>query len=132
MKGNYPLPDTEKISFKAGLYMPTARASGQPDWLRLLLYVLVIGVLLHVGQALFVPLSFALLISFMLYPVCQWLEQRRVPRPLAIILALLLLVLLTGGLVFILVQQFAQFSQEWPAMREKIIDLIEKVSRYLT
>jgi predicted PurR-regulated permease PerM len=112
--------------------MPTARASSQPDWLRLLLYVLVIGVLLHLGQALFVPLSFALLISFMLYPVCHWLEKRRVPRSLAITLALLLLVLLTGSLLFLLIQQFSQFSQEWPGMRDKIIGLIEKISRYLT
>jgi predicted PurR-regulated permease PerM len=112
--------------------MPTARAAGQPDWLRLLLYVLVVGVLLHVGQALFVPLAFALLISFVLYPLCQWLEKRRLPRSLAIALALLLLVVLTGGLLFLLVQQFSQFSQEWPAMRAKIITLIEKVSQYLT
>jgi predicted PurR-regulated permease PerM len=112
--------------------MPAARASGPPDWLRLLLYVLVIGVLLHVGQALFVPLSFALLLSFILYPVCQWLEKRRIPRPLAITLALFLLVLLTGALVFLLIRQFSQFSQEWPGMRAKIIDLINKVSIYLT
>jgi predicted PurR-regulated permease PerM len=112
--------------------MPIARASGQPDWLRLLLFVLGTGVLLREGQALFVPLSFALLISVVLYPVCRWLERRRVPRPLAITLALLLLALVTGALVFLLVQQFSQFSQEWPAMRVKIIRLVQELSQYLT
>jgi predicted PurR-regulated permease PerM len=112
--------------------LPPAGGHSQTDWLRLLLYVLVIGVLLHLGQALFVPLSFALLLSIMLYPICQWLENRKVPRPLAITLALLLLLLLTGALIFLLFQQFAQFSQEWPAMREKVIRLIEKASQYLT
>jgi predicted PurR-regulated permease PerM len=113
-------------------FIPAAPAASQPDWLRLLLYVLVLGVLLHVGQALFVPLAFALLLSFMLYPICQWLEKRRIPRPLAIALALLLLMLLTGALFFLLIRQFAQFSQEWPAMRVKMISLIEQVSQYLT
>jgi predicted PurR-regulated permease PerM len=112
--------------------MSTASASGQPDWLRLVLFVLGAAVLLHEGQALFVPLSFALLISVVLYPVCRWLEKRRVPRPLAIALALLLLALLTGALLFLLVQQFSQFSQEWPVMRVKLIGLVEKISRYLT
>lgn len=105
---------------------------GHPDWLRLLLFVLGIGTLLHVGQALFVPLSFALLISFVLYPVCKWLEQKRLPRPLAIALALLLLGVLTAAVVFLLVEQFSQFAREWPAMRSKLLAVVARTSAYLT
>jgi len=96
-----------------------ALPSRRPDYLRLLLYVLVLSVLLHLGQTLLVPLAFALLLSFLLYPVCRWLENRKLPRPLAITLALLLVLTAVGGLLLLLVQQFLQFSQAWPSLREK-------------
>ncbi|MGV3503497.1 MAG: AI-2E family transporter [Adhaeribacter sp.] len=105
---------------------------GHPDWLRLLLYVLAIGTLLHVGQALFVPLSFALLISFVLYPFCKWLERKGLPRPLAISLALLLLGVLTAAVIFLLVEQFSQFAREWPVLRTKLLALVASTSAYLT
>ena len=113
-------------------FTPFPPSPGHPDWLRLLLYVLGIGVLLHLGQALFVPLSFALLISFMLYPICQWLEQRGLPRTVAITLVLLLLGVLTAAVVFLLVEQFSHFAREWPAMRQKLQGLGAQISAYLT
>lgn len=103
----------------------------RPDYLRLLLYVLTTSVLLHLGQSLLVPLSFALLLSFVLYPLCRWLENRKLPRPLAIMLALLLVLVLVSGLLLLLVQQFMQFAQEWPFLREKIIGSVEQLRGYL-
>ncbi|WP_161888265.1 AI-2E family transporter [Pontibacter russatus] len=103
----------------------------RPDYLRLLLYVLVLSVLLHLGQTLLVPLSFALLLSFVLYPICRWLEKRKLPRPLAITLALLLVLTAVGGLLLLLAQQVMQFSQEWPSLREKVAVLAAQLREYL-
>ncbi|GAA4436974.1 AI-2E family transporter [Pontibacter saemangeumensis] len=111
--------------------MLPAPSAHKPDYLRILLYILVIGVLLYLGQSLLVPLSFSLLLSFVLYPVCRWLESRKMPRPLAIALALLLVLLAVGGLVLLLVQQFIQFSEEWPSLRGKITGLGDQLSHYL-
>ncbi|WP_242916228.1 AI-2E family transporter [Pontibacter liquoris] len=111
--------------------MLSASSARSPDYLRLLLYVLVISLLMYLGQPLLVPLSFALLISFVLYPVCRWLERHHVPRFLAIGLALLALGVAAGGLLFLLANQFIQFSREWPSLQGKITALLAQVSRYL-
>lgn len=111
--------------------MQPTPAAKQPDYLRILLYILIISVLLRLGQPLLVPLSFALLISFVLYPICRWLEQHKVPRSLAIALALLLLLVALGGLVFLLIQQFVDFSKEWPSLQAKVVGLVEQISSYL-
>ncbi|MDX5347188.1 MAG: AI-2E family transporter [Hymenobacteraceae bacterium] len=112
--------------------MLPAPASRPPDYLRVLLYTVLIGVVLYVGQTLLVPLSFAILISFVLYPICKWLEAHKVPRSLAIGLCLLLLLVLLAGLVVLLIQQFLQFTEEWPMLQTKLFGLLNSFSQFLS
>ena len=95
-------------------------------------YIILIGFVLYIGQALFIPLTFAILISFVLYPICKWLEAKRLPRSFAILIILLILTLLTAGLVFMLIGQFQQFSNEWPTLKIKLSALITSVSNHLS
>lgn len=101
------------------------------DWLRLLLYIALTAVILYVGRNLFIPLSFALLISFVLYPVCRWLEHRKLPRWAAIGVCLLLLLVLTGLVGWLLVRQMVSFSREWPGLQAKLISTWQKLSEHV-
>jgi predicted PurR-regulated permease PerM len=99
--------------------------------LRLLQYGLVVLLMLYLGQSLFVPLSFALLISFILYPVCRWLEGRRLPRVVAIGLSLMVFFSLLMGVLGLLVWQFSLFARQWPALSTKVVAYAEQLSRQL-
>ncbi|MBW7467615.1 putative PurR-regulated permease PerM [Pontibacter aydingkolensis] len=101
------------------------------NWLKLLLSSVLIAVLLYFGRNLFVPLSFALLISFILYPVCKWLEQKKLPRWAAIAFCLLLLLIVIGLLVWLLVRQMVSFAKEWPGVEAKLIDTWDKLSTHV-
>jgi predicted PurR-regulated permease PerM len=68
------------------------------------------GMLLYLGRPLFIPLAFAMLISFVLYPMCRWLEGKGVNRVWAIVLMILLLTLLLFAVVSLLVFQFKSFG----------------------
>ena len=76
--------------------------------------------LLYIGQPLLIPLSFALLISLILFPVTRFLEHRGWPKVLAIFVSMSLLSILIIGLVILLVQQFSQFLNRWPQMQLKL------------
>lgn len=101
------------------------------NWLRLLLYIVLTAALLYFGRNLFIPLSFALLISFVLYPICKWLEERNLPRWAAIGICLLLLLVFTGFFVWLLIRQMMRFTREWPGVEAKLIKTWEKLSKYL-
>lgn len=101
------------------------------NWLKWLQYTVLVGIVLYVGRSLFIPLSFALLISFVLYPICNWLEQKKLPRWLAISFCLLLLMVLVGGLTFILFKQMLRFGEEWPALQQKLLLSWQNLSAYL-
>lgn len=88
--------------------------------------------LLYFGRTVLIPLSFAVLISFILYPVCVWFQKRGVGRLVAIIMALAIVMLMVMGLLWLLVSQFLSFVEEWPSLQTKITQAIAELSRILT
>lgn len=84
------------------------------------LAVLSLSLILYFGAPLFIPLSYGLLIAFILYPICHWLEQRRVPRLAATILSLLLISLLIASIVLLFFYQIKNFLSEWEHLKKEI------------
>jgi predicted PurR-regulated permease PerM len=101
------------------------------NWLKLLQYTLLVSALLYFGRTLFVPLSFSLLISFVLYPIVKWMEVRGWRRWSAILICLLLLLLFVGVLSWLLVRQMMTFGQEWPVLQGKLLGAWQQLSEYL-
>jgi predicted PurR-regulated permease PerM len=99
--------------------------------LQLLQYVVFVSVLLYVGKNLFIPLSFALLISFILYPFCSWLERKGLNRITSILAGITLLLGLAVGAITLLVQQFAAFVKEWPTVKIKLEESLIELSYVL-
>lgn len=95
-------------------------------------YAVLVSVLLYFGRALFIPLSFAALISFVLFPVCRWLEQKGIRRMPAILIGIALILLLFGAALALLVHQFSTFLKEWPLIQAKLNGTINDFSNYLT
>ncbi len=99
--------------------------------LDILQYVVYGSLILYFGRDVFVPLSFALLISFVLYPVCIWLEKRGVSRMTAIILCISMLLILVLAIVALLAKQFFDFLQEWPNLEAKLNFAAQQISQWL-
>jgi predicted PurR-regulated permease PerM len=98
----------------------------------LLEYAVLGSVLLYFGKALFVPLSFSLLISFLLYPVCRWMERMGLHRNLAIVISVGGVTLLLVAILDLLVLQMIGFYHEWEAIRTKLLESIGQLSGFLT
>jgi len=94
--------------------------------------VLVILLILYFGRGLFVPLSFALLISFILYPICCWLERKGMSRVAAIAINLSVLVLMSVALIYLLLTQLLSFMAEWPRLQSQLMDSFGALSVYIT
>ena len=84
--------------------------------------------LLYFGQKLFIPLSFALLISLILYPATRWLEGRGWPTILAVLSSMGVLLLALSGLIILLVQQFTQFLSRWPLIQQKLESAVNQLA----
>lgn len=94
-------------------------------------YIVFGGTILYFGRDIFIPLSFAVLISFVLYPICVWLEKKGVGRLTAVVLSLGILIILGLLLLSLLVFQFASFLDEWPTIQIKLGESFAALSQFL-
>src|SRR5687767_12078106 len=88
----------------------------------ILQYVVFGSLILYFGRDVFVPLSFALLISFVIYPSCRWLENKGFKRMIAITINMVLLTLVLAAMVTLLINQLLGFLEEWPNVQSKLIE----------
>ena len=91
----------------------------------LLQYVFFISAILYFGRTLFVPLSFAVLISCFLYPVCVWLEKHKLKRMGAVLTSIFALTILFSFLVVLMISQLKGFFNEWPELQSKLLNSVE-------
>jgi len=116
------------MSYRISKYNRIGLRENDP-YLRILKYILFGSTVLYLGRDLFIPLSFAALISFILYPVCMWLEQKKVGRATSIFISLLLLLMITGVVLLLLASQFTLFLKEWPNIQLKFQELFKEVTQ---
>ena len=99
-----------------------------PLYVRQLPYILCGGLLLYFGRSLLIPIAFAILISFILYPICAWLERKGTGRAMAIVISVGLLVLLGLSLATLLFYQVFHFIHEWPVIQSKLSESVHNLS----
>lgn len=99
--------------------------------LEILQYIILISIVLYFGKTLFIPLSFSLLISFILYPVCKWMENKGMNQSIAIFVSLFAVLVLVGALVYLLFLQIVEFSNEWQPLKEKLFETVNQLSAFL-
>lgn len=100
--------------------------------LHILQWIVFISVILYFGKDIFIPLSFAMLISFVIYPVCVWMEKKGISRMVAILIIITLLMIFVLGLVLLLIIQFMSFLKEWPQVQGKLVETFEELRQSIT
>lgn len=90
------------------------------------------SVILYFARDISIPLSFAALISLVIYPSCKWLEERGFKRMSAILINISLILVILLGIMALLINQFAGFLEEWPTVESKLIESLKSVSEFMT
>jgi predicted PurR-regulated permease PerM len=75
---------------------------------------------LYFAQAVLVPLAVAILLAFLLAPVVGWLEQCRLGRIAAVLIAVATALGVLGAVGWVVEQQFVQVAEKLPDYRENI------------
>lgn len=102
----------------------------KPQQLVILQYIVYGSLILYFGRDLFIPISYALLISFILYPLCRWLERKGISKGTSIFIGLLLLFALIISLLGLMTYQFTLFIEQWPGIQLKLQALADNTSLF--
>jgi predicted PurR-regulated permease PerM len=91
--------------------------------------VLFVYILLNLGD-IFVPLSFALMLSILLNPLTILFEKWKMPRVIAITVAILLAILFIAGIAWLLYTEIGSFTDQMPLFRKKLMAMLNKTQQY--
>jgi predicted PurR-regulated permease PerM len=100
--------------------------------IEILQYIVLISLILYFGKILFIPLSFSLLISCILYPVCKWLEKKGLNQTIAIIISLSVVFFIIVSIVYLFILQIKEFSNEWEPFKLKLLETVDQISLFIT
>lgn len=90
--------------------------------------VLAIGAL-HFGQDIFIPFALAILLSFALTPLVNWLRRLRLPRIAAVLIAVTLAFILIAGVAFVVGRQLVQLANNLPTYQTTITQKIRSLQQ---
>jgi len=92
--------------------------------------IAVVVAALYLAKELLVPLTLAVLLSFMLSPVCDWLERRRLPRIPAVMVTAVLGFAALGLLVWIAVVQMTELAPKMPEYQANLKAKLHSANTY--
>lgn len=125
------MPTDRTVSTEADNAVPfSLRVAASYAW-RLLLIAAAAGVIIWLViqlKLLVIPLLVGILITALLWPAFEWLLRHRVPRWLAIVIALLGTLAIVAALLWLVGWQIAR---EWPEVQSRTTEAIEGVRDYL-
>jgi predicted PurR-regulated permease PerM len=109
-------------------HLPPAAAPASSPILTAGGIVLAIGAL-YFGQDIFIPFALAILLSFALTPLVNWLRRLRLPRIAAVLVAVTLAFILIAGIAFVVGRQLVQLADNLPAYQSTITQKIRSLQQ---
>jgi predicted PurR-regulated permease PerM len=86
--------------------------------------------ILVLAKSILIPLSIALLISFILYPLAKKFESWKIGKAFAAFLSILVVILIIAGTIYFLSTQIISLSKEFTNFQDKIINAFAEVTLY--
>ena len=86
---------------------------------------------LYTVRGIMVPLAFALMISILLNPLVNKLQQKKINRIAAIAIALLAAMILIAGLMVFISSQIAGFTENMPVLQQKFSEMFHQLQLWL-
>src|SRR2546423_9914609 len=87
--------------------------------------------ILHLGQVLFIPLFFALLIAILLYPLSRFFERHGLKKGIAAILSVILFIFFVSAIILLFTVELAHFFKDIPKVQNKLLELIQNTQDWI-
>lgn len=94
--------------------------------------LIALGYLVVLAKDLVDPLIFGFLFAILLLPVCSFFETKlRLPRSLASLLSILMLIAFIGGILYLVGSQISYLADDWPMLKKQVGQSIEDMRQWV-
>lgn len=96
-----------------------------------LLFIIAFTFIIVIAKNFLVPLSFGLLISSLLFPVCNWICKIGVPKGLSIFITLIIMILFLSGISIFFAGEISKLTNDFPTLRVQALDNVNQISHVI-
>jgi predicted PurR-regulated permease PerM len=96
-----------------------------------LISLVLIAWIIYVGSDILVPICFSIILAMLLLPLVNFMVRKGVPGVIAMILAILLAIVIVGGVLYFLSSQVARFMEDLPMIKEKLNHHLHTVEKWV-
>jgi len=97
-----------------------------------LIGLLSLGYIIVQGKEMLDPLIFGFLFAILLFPIAAFLERKlRLPRALACLFAILLMVGFIGGILYLIGSQISNLAGDWPQLKSQVDQSLGDLSEWI-
>ncbi len=118
------------IEIVGGNHMAPSGQFAKSAWMSTLASTAVVIAALYMAKSLLVPLTLAVLLSFLLMPVCDWLERRRFGRIPAVLVTAILGFTMLGIVAWIAAVQMTHLAPKIPEYQNNVQAKLSSVNEY--
>ena len=87
--------------------------------------------ILYLAKGLLIPIAFAFLFAFILFPVMDWLMQKNINKTFAIIMSMFGVLILSASVLFLFSTQIVKIAGEYTSFLTKLESIWRAVLRFL-
>src|SRR4030095_6121857 len=102
----------------------------KPSWMLTLASIAVVVAALYLAKGVLIPLTLAVLLSFLLSPVCDWLERWRLSRIPAVVVTAILGFNVLGAMSWTAAIQMTHLTPKIPEYQLNIAAKLNSVNEY--
>lgn len=85
------------------------------------------------GKSILAPLVFALLFAVLLLPLANFLEHKlRLPRSLASLFSVILMVLVLAGVLYVVGAQITNLADDWPQFKQQVLASVNDLQTWIS
>lgn len=88
--------------------------------------------ILYIGSSILIPVVYAAIIAILLNPLVNLLCRYKINRVLSIFVAVIVMLLVTGGLIYFIIDQSLQFGDTLPVLQHKLNIFFADLSRWIS
>lgn len=95
----------------------------------LILFLVFFG--LHFAEPFLMPLTIAGVLATLLLPFCRWMESKKIPKGLAVIISMLVLLTVLAGVGTLLGWQISELANDFAVLKQKFIEIGIRIQDYI-
>lgn len=102
---------------------------------RTALFLIVVALSVYmiiVARNFLFPLAFGALFAYLLYPVTNFLEKKKIPRILAILMSILLAIVVIASVFLVFYNQLSEMLENFEEIKSQVASNIENLEKSLT